>query len=240
MPEWLFEYGKALGSFLLGVFTAALLGVAALLPGLLVVEVFERWGVFWAVGSLPLAWLLWGGCYSALIVAFKWLTFSRFRPGRYSFASFTVARWAVLNFFVVVDNHLFLWFWQGTSVLNLWYRALGARIGRRVTINSTMLGDWDMLEIGDDVFIAADAFVVCHLGESGHLRFAPVSIGDGCTIGLGARVFPGTVMEAGSTLGANSLVKKFSTLGANEVWGGVPAQCVKRREDKPAEAPPES
>ena len=35
--------------------------------------------------------------------------------------------------------------------------------------------------------------------------------------------------EEGSTLGANSLVKKFTRLGAGEVWGGVPARCVKAR-----------
>jgi non-ribosomal peptide synthetase-like protein len=229
MPTWLFEYGKALGSVVLALFVAGVLGLAAAPVAWAVERVYVDHGAVWTGVALPFAWLAWGLLFSALIVAFKWLTWSRFSPGTYSFASFTVARWAVLNYLVVVDNRLFLWFWQGTSVLTLWYRALGARIGRRVTINTTMIGDWDMLTIGDDAFIAADAFVVCHLGEHGHLRFAPVHIGDRCTVGLGARVFPGVVMKDGSALGANSLVKKFTELGENEIWGGVPARCVKVR-----------
>jgi non-ribosomal peptide synthetase-like protein len=229
MPRWLFEYGQALGGVLLGLASAALLGLAGLPIAWALVRVYEAYGPLWTTAAIPLAWLAWGLVFSSGVVAFKWLTFSRFKEGRHSFASITVARWAVLNFLVVLNNRLFLWFWQGTSVLTLWYRALGARIGRRVTINSTMIGDWDLLTIGDDVFIAADAFVVGHLGEHGHIRFAPVHIGDRCTIGLGARVFPGVTMADGSTVGANSVVTKFTALGENEIWGGVPARCVKVR-----------
>lgn len=118
---------------------------------------------------------------------------------------------------------------KGMPVLNLFFRAMGARVGRNVMINSCNLFDFDVLEIGDGAFIGGDAVVIGHAGEAGMLRIRPVRIGARCTVGQSAVVFPGATMEPGSVLGALSLLPKGRTLPAGTVWGGNPLREI--RED---------
>ncbi len=86
------------------------------------------------------------------------------------------------------------------------------------------------LEIGDEVMVSRDAVVMTHsIGGSildGYPnRFAGVKIGDACQIGIGAVLFPGTEMGAGSILlSASSLV---TAMPAGRMFGGAPAKDLK-------------
>lgn len=59
------------------------------------------------------------------------------------------------------------------------------------------------------------------------LRFAPVSLGDGCDIGIGAVVLPGVSIGEGAIIGAGAVVTE--NVPAYEVWAGVPARCLRSR-----------
>ncbi len=229
MPQWLYEYGRAAGSFALGCIACALLGAALVPPALGVQLVWQHHGLPWAVFSLPFAFGVWGVGYSLLVVVVKWLSFSRFKPGSYSFASMTVVRWAAISYLALVSNELFMRWVIGMPFINWWYAALGARIGRRVTINTFVLSDWDMITIDDDVFVGGRATVIGHAGEMNKLKLAPVHIGKKCSIGQESAIFPGVVMKDGAVVGANSVVPKFTEIGEGEIWGGVPARFIKKR-----------
>jgi acetyltransferase-like isoleucine patch superfamily enzyme len=241
MPAWLYEYGRAFGSFLLLCITAALLGVAMWPSALGVQYMWEHYGMLWGVFTLPFGFGIWGLCYALLVIAIKWLSFSRFKPGTYDFASWTTVRWVAIGFLALTFNEIFGRCLIGSPLLNWWFSALGAKIGRRVAINTIIVSDWDMITIDDDVFVGGRATVIGHAGEMNQLKFAPVHIGKKCSIGQETAIFPGVTMEDGAVVGGNSLVPKHTKIGANEIWGGVPAHFIKMRGEKdgPSQAPAE-
>lgn len=64
------------------------------------------------------------------------------------------------------------------------------------------------------------------------LRFAPVEIGPGCDIGIGAMLLPGARLGAGVQVGAGAVVAGEVPDGA--VIAGVPARVLRFREGAPA------
>jgi acetyltransferase-like isoleucine patch superfamily enzyme len=111
---------------------------------------------------------------------------------------------------------------------------MGARVGRRVHINTAVIADQNLLEIGDDTIIGGDVTLVCHVAERGHLVTAPVRIGRGVTVGLMAVILPGCTIGDGAVIAAGAVLSKHTHVAAGEVWAGVPARRVgKRHGDDP-------
>ncbi len=224
------DFGLRFASFLYLIFQFVIVGVA-LLPAVLFVR------IFWAQGSLPLlaaacgvGYLIFGLTYLLLLIAIKWLLFFRSQEGDYPFISSYAIRWAFLGSIAGLAKILILGHLKGMPILNAFYRALGAKIGKGVMINTCNMFDVDLIEIGDNTFIGGDAVIIGHVGEAGLLRIRPVRIGKGCTVGQYSVIFPGATMEDGSVLGALSLLPKGKTLPAGTVWGGNPIREIKRGE----------
>ena len=57
--------------------------------------------------------------------------------------------------------------------------------------------------------------------------FKPIEIGHHCWIGTGAIVLQGVKIGDGAVVAAGAVVTK--DIPANEVWGGVPAKYIKKR-----------
>ena len=186
--------------------------------------------------SLGAGYLAFGLSFLALIVVLKYATFFRARPGDYPFVSLYSLRWAVIGSFVGLAKVVILRHLLGMPLLNLFYRLMGARIGRDVVINSCNIFDFDLLTIGDGTLLGGDCVVIAHVGEQGMLRLRPVTIGKGCTIGQSSVVFPGAVMEDGAVLGALSLLPKDRRLPAGTRWGGNPLVRIERGIVEPADA----
>lgn len=62
------------------------------------------------------------------------------------------------------------------------------------------------------------------------LEFAPVSVGEGCDIGIGAILLPGTALGAGVQVGAGAVVSGEVPPGA--VVAGVPARVLRMRGER--------
>lgn len=209
-------------SFLYLVVVMALLGLSTL-PGLALVS------AAWKTGSWPLVaialgvgYLAFGLTYLVLVLLIKTVTGFRAREGEYPFVSAYAVHWALVGTLVSVAKRIILGLLIGQPALVVFYRLMGARIGKDVLINSTNLFDFELLEIGDDTFIGGDAVVIGHAGEGGKLKLRPVRIGKRCTVGQSSVIFPGATMEDGAVLGALSLLPKGRTLPAGSVWGGNP------------------
>lgn len=155
----------------------------------------------------------------------------------YSLVLFGNAIWNKLP-----SRHLRKWF----------YQMLGAKIGkdcfpsRRVEILLPM-----GLELGERVavgwFAELDARAGIKIGNdtnvSSHVKlitgshdvddkeymadFKPIEIGHHCWIGTGAIVLQGVKIGDGAVVAAGAVVTK--DIPANEVWGGVPAKYIKKR-----------
>ncbi|HEY7727159.1 MAG TPA: DapH/DapD/GlmU-related protein [Candidatus Eisenbacteria bacterium] len=230
MRSPLLDLGLRGAALLYLLFQFLVVGVA-LIPAVLFVK------IFWQHGSLVLlalafavGYLLFGLTFLLIVILVKHATFFRSREGDYPFISLYAIRWAFVGSLAGLAKILILGHLKGMPILNGFYRAMGAKIGRDVLINTCNMFDFDLLEIGDGTFIGGDAVVIGHLGEDGLLKIRPVRIGKRCVVGQSSVVFPGATMEDGSVLGALSLLPKGRTLPAGTVWGGSPLREIRRDE----------
>lgn len=127
---------------------------------------------------------------------------------------------AAMRLVNVVAGRLFC----GSPIWTTYLRLNGARIGRRTYVNSTSLSDHNLLDVGDDVVIGADAHISGHTIEHGRLKTGTVRIGRGATVGIGSIVGIDVEVGAGTVIGALSLVPKRSRLDAGAVYVGIPVR----------------
>jgi non-ribosomal peptide synthetase-like protein len=183
----------------------------------------------WAVASTPFLYGVWGWSYCALCVIYKRLVFYRPREGEWSLFSWPVVGWGTVGALTNWANVWFLLHWKGTPLLNLYLRAMGAHIGKRVSINTVHIYEWDLVSIGDGAILGGDCVVQGHLLEGGKMKMRPVHIGARALVGTGAKVMPGCVLGEDSVLAAGSIMKKQSTVPPREVWGGTPPRLIRAR-----------
>lgn len=119
---------------------------------------------------------------------------------------------------------------RATPLWTLYHRLNGARLGRRVYLNSYQLADHNLLEFGDDVVIGADVHLSGHVVESGVVKTGAVRLGRGVTIGVGSVIGIGVVVEKDTQVGALSVVPKHRHLEAHAIYGGVPVRRLDRVE----------
>jgi non-ribosomal peptide synthetase-like protein len=190
-------------------------------------------------GAAATGWFVFGLALLVVIPAARWVTFAFGTPvGRFPYFSVGAWRWASYNALTLMLRFTFVNWIRVTPLLPLYHRLMGAKIGRRVQINTGVIADQNLVEIGDDTVIGGDVTLVCHSAERGHLVTAPVRIGRGVTIGLMAVVFPGCVIGDGAIVSAGSVLSKGTRVGPGEIWAGVPARRVGRRRARPRGTPP--
>lgn len=191
--------------------------------------------------ALAGGWFVFGLALLVVIPVARWVTFALGTPvGRFPFLSMGAWRWASYNALTLMLRFTFVNWIRVTPFLPLYHRLMGARIGRRVQINTAVIADQNLVEIGDDTVIGGDVTLVCHVAERGKLVTAPVRIGRRVTVGLMAVVFPGCVIEDDAIIAAGSVLSKGAKVGPGEIWAGVPARRVGRRRRAPAAAAGES
>lgn len=172
--------------------------------------------------------LLYGACgllAVSFLIALKWTVVGRYRPGERPLWNTFVWRNELVN---AVHEHLsndwFVSILQGTPFLCWVFRALGARIGKRVYLETTDITEHDLVRLGDDACVNADATLQTHLFEDRVMKMSTVDVGDRCTIGALSLVLYDTRMEADANLNSLSLLMKGETLPAGTNWEGIPAR----------------
>jgi non-ribosomal peptide synthetase-like protein len=125
----------------------------------------------------------------------------------------------------------------GTPFICWFFRLLGAKIGRRVYMETTELTEYDLVTIGDDVALNSDATLQTHLFEDRVMKMSTVEIGSRCTVGSLSLVLYDTRMEEGAVLGDLSLLMKGETLPTGTRWAGIPAQRASPRATAPCNEP---
>jgi acetyltransferase-like isoleucine patch superfamily enzyme len=115
---------------------------------------------------------------------------------------------------------------RGSPIWTAYLRLSGARLGRRVYVNSLSVSDYNLLEFDDDVVIGADAHVSGHTVEAGILKTASVRLGRNVTIGIGAIIDIDVEAGPDCQVGALSFVPKHTKLEARAVYAGIPAKRI--------------
>jgi non-ribosomal peptide synthetase-like protein len=174
--------------------------------------------------------LLYLGCALAATVftiGLKWLLVGRYRPQEKPLWSSFVWRNELLN---ALHEHLAEPFLvgplSGTPFICWYFRALGARIGRRVYMETSDLTEFDLVQVGDEATLNADCTIQTHLFEDRVMKMSRIQIGPRCTVGAGSLVLYDTQMEQGAWLGDLSLLMKNEVLPAETRWQGSPARPV--------------
>src|SRR5439155_17468923 len=84
----------------------------------------------------------------------KWTIIGRFKAGRYPMWGSYYFRWWLID---AIFSTVPLDYLAGTPLLGLYYRLLGAKIGKNVHFGSDSLGTYDLISVGDDSSIGADS-----------------------------------------------------------------------------------
>ena len=180
------------------------------------------------VDTLLLFPFLYLGCAIAAVaitVATKWVLVWRYRPGEKPLWSTFVWRNELLN---ALHEHLAEPFLvgalTGTPFVCWYFRLLGAKIGRRVYMETTDLTEFDLVRIGDQAALNADCTIQTHLFEDRVMKMSTIDVAPRCKVGAGSLVLYDTRLEEGAALGDLSLLMKGETLPAWTRWEGIPAR----------------
>jgi acetyltransferase-like isoleucine patch superfamily enzyme len=126
------------------------------------------------------------------------------------------------------------------------YSVLNARAGATIRIGSgsrigafAVISAAQSIDIGPSVLIADRVFVADHhhefananvpVIEQGSSSARPVSIGEGCWLGINVCIMPGVTLGPRCVVGAGAVVTQ--SFPAGSVIGGVPARLIRARLD---------
>lgn len=156
-----------------------------------------------------------------LTIGLKWLVIGRFRPGRYPVWGFYYFRWWLVTRFQALSwSDMF----SGTPLMTLYFRAMGAQVGRGVTLGTSHCLAFDMVKIGDGASIGVETQLLGCRVEDGMLVIAPVTIGRDCLVGMHCNLGLDSSMGDGARLDDMSLLPDGVHLDDREMRAGVPAQ----------------
>ena len=139
--------------------------------------------------------------------------------------------WPLLHWVrCMVAIHLVRFFagtmFRGSPIWTAYLRLNGARLGRRVYVNSLAVSDHNLLEFGDGVVIGGDVHISGHTVERGMVKTGTVYLGRHVTIGLGSVVNIDVDIGSDTQVGALSLVPKHTRLEGGSVYVGIPVKRV--------------
>jgi len=159
------------------------------------------------------------------VVLAKWLVMGRFRPFTHPLYTTYVWRLEAVNaLYEFLATPLALDALQGTPLLPLYFRLLGAKVGKGVYVHTTGLIEFDLVRIGDHCCINQDSVLQTHLFEDRVLKASSLTVGNWCDIGAYSVVLYDSQMEDRSHLDSLSLLMKGETLPADTAWAGIPAR----------------
>jgi len=110
----------------------------------------------------------------------------------------------------------------GTPFFAFFMRLLGVKIGKNVFFETTLFGEFDLVEIDDHAALNVDVIVQNHLFEDRIFKSSNLKIGKDCTLGNMAVILYDTVMHDGSSISSHSLLMKGETIPASTHWEGIP------------------
>jgi non-ribosomal peptide synthetase-like protein len=187
------------------------------------------WNTFATVLLSPLVALASSVLVVFLVVALKWAVIGRYRPRvRPLWSGFVRRTEFVTGIYEAAAVPALLTFLTGTPLLGPALRLFGSRVGQRTLIDTTYITEFDLVDIGDDVSVGANASLQTHLFEDRVMKMDYLTLRDRATVGDKAVVLYGSVVEEDATLAALSLAMKGEVLPRETTWCGIPAQKVGR------------
>lgn len=177
--------------------------------------------------SLGLAYFAFGVSLLFLCVGAKNVFGFRIKPGLHPMYTYETLQWMAYNSLVLVANSAFLDVLRISPFQTLFYRLMGAKVGKGVNVNTAGLADLSLLEIGDGVVIGGGTALICHGVERGMVRLAPTKLGARVSIGLNTVIMPDCEIGEGASIAPCSYLPKGTRVPARGVWGGNPVRDLR-------------
>jgi non-ribosomal peptide synthetase-like protein len=177
------------------------------------------------IAILPLWSIGIGFLACALVICCKWLLIGRYKSQSLPLWNNYVWRSELIT--GLNENIAAPWltnYFLGTLFFAWYWRALGAKIGKRVFIDTSDVTEFDLVRIDDRAALNYFCGLQTHLFEDRVMKMSNLRIGKNCSVGHGSIVLYDTQMEPGSQLHSVSLLMKGETLPAGTHWQGIPAQ----------------
>jgi len=160
---------------------------------------------------------------SLFAVGFKWAVLGRVKPGKYKlWGSYYFRFWIVDK----VINIAPITYFTGTPLMNIFLRALGAKIGKNVYINTSAISIFDLLKMGDNVSICTDTHMRGYHIADGYLHIGNIELEDDTFVGTRCCLSHNTKMGKNSSVEDLTLIPEGFSIPANENWGGSPAEKI--------------
>ena len=174
-------------------------------------------------GVSIMVWIL---SFVALIASIGFIFPLKLHEARVPYKSIATTKWIIVSFLHILGMKFVEWF-QPSVILNIYFSALGAKIGTGVRINTARIWDMSLISIDKGTVIGGRAVILGHLAEKGELVFAPVRIGKKCLIGTSAQINPGCTIGDGAVIASRAVLKKYTNVPPGEIWGGIPAKKIR-------------
>jgi non-ribosomal peptide synthetase-like protein len=223
----------------LGLLVAApLLPLAAVIPiapGLIaMIELDWRTSDYTYMALSPVLALAYVIAMCLLTVVVKWALLGRVKPGRYSLWSwFYVRFWFVRQLGLLALELLHPLY--ATLYVKPWYRALGAKVGARAEVSTATSVVHDLIDIGEESFVADGVVFGAPRAEAGVLDLQPTRIGKRSFIGNSGLLPTGADVGDEVLIGVLSKPPEPGTPGGGALetgstWFGSPAIRLPRRQ----------
>jgi non-ribosomal peptide synthetase-like protein len=185
-------------------------------------KVAGPWGM---LGAAPVAVLCGALTATAVTVAVKWLLMGRYGPGQHPFWSFFVWRDEVVN--TCQEQLSGPWLLNaglGSPLVPPYLRAMGAKVGKDVWFETMNITEFDVVALGDGCVVNHGACIETHLFHDRLMQIGPALLGERSTLGPNSVVLPDTVLGAGCSVGARSVVLRGEKLPPHTRWHGAPVE----------------
>jgi non-ribosomal peptide synthetase-like protein len=193
-------------------FMISILTIGSILEG--------RLGLFTGVSLLVGLVLVWFPFMFLLSIVLKWVIIGRYRPGKYPlWGLYHFRLWLISR----VQSLSGIGFMAGTPVMSIYYRLMGAKIGRNCIIDTSHCITFDLISIGDETCIASETQLLGYHIEDGMLHIGRVDIGSRCFVGIHSSLGIDTRMEDDTCLGDLSLLPDREVITEGESRYGAPA-----------------
>ncbi|MDO9443363.1 MAG: amino acid adenylation domain-containing protein [Beijerinckiaceae bacterium] len=195
----------------LGVFVSYMLLTSA--EAGLLTEIFSLLGVYVCINLATVA----------IVIVGKWALIGRTKPGRYPLWGSYYFRWWLVQRLIGL-MHL-KWF-QGSPVMRILLRALGAKVGDDAIIGEIESGALDLVEFGRYSCIGGKVELGNARVVGNELIIDRIIIGEDAYIGNSCIIEGNTIIGEGAELRDLTSLQDGSRIGPFEIWDGSPGKKV--------------
>ena len=216
----------------IGLLTFPVLVVAALFPGIVVMNKLNYIDpYYWYLFLSPLVGVSFVLLLALEIAALKWLLLGKIEPGRHRLHTlYYFRRWFVgqtLDLSLDILGPLY-----ASVYLSPWYKLLGARLGSGAEVSTASFISPDLLEIGDESFIADNVSLGAPRVRDGQVTLGRNQVGKRSFIGNSAMLPPGAAIGDEVLIGCLSAppASPADALREDSAWLGSPAMFLPQRQ----------